>query len=970
MAGPPDITDDEKFARQLQAEIEQEERPKSHSDQSLFALPSHIANSLTEDEKLANQLQEQFGYEDSSQNPFQGGPYADIPGFAEMMAEDAQIARELQAQFDNWADLDLPPQSRSVTPRPIVRLPPSPPHLIMAGKIDESDDAVAAREFASTITSVKCSICDNWLHLDPDQLTSHFSTLINDADCKDIDYLFKCAACPGNTCPGCGEAITAAGVSYGMKAENGVHATWHCDRGRLALIWFLLSGFDHVATHNKTHVTSSSKTKQSGDDHTAGLTRAKGKKKGLAGVGYSSDGHYDYFSDEYEIDEAFAPPPPMPPSANPFAQPSPKWSSESFIPPHSHPPLPVSMQAPTPSYVPLPDLYSTQPQSPTQPPMWTGSWPPSAHSMYPQPPATSMYPAAPHPPQPSKRYKRKMKVAKPAPVDPDDGVTTYTMSLLAAILPHPTEQLVPTKFDHAPPKTLPGILRRSSILDKAAELLHNDSLDNATKRFKLYDSLIAFMRVLNGSDANMRSILHQSRRINKAGHDLLRVSLGEPTRVEGEQIDTAKSLASSMENLVSQSKRMLSVMQASGDTLESEEDQQMLLLCTLLSDCAAQIVQDAQFHSNLQNTETALQDENEWQKKLLVLPVADSTILEQHYYAKAADDLLDANPPRRRMAQIFKELVSLETDLPAGIFIRYGETRPDVMKIVIIGPQGTPYENGMFEFDLFCPLEYPTVPPQMQIKTTGGGSVGFNPNLYSDGKVCLSLLGTWQGETWKSGESTLLQVFVSIQAMIFNEEPWCNEPGRETHHGSEQCKIYNRSLYPSVVKYAMIEWIEGKRSKSPKSSCKSSGRRLGEAGDDLKGKIYGEDIWADVTEKHFEVNEKETVKTVCAWVNDKPVLRKSKGKGKQYPSAGHWTAVNGSPFKGPGRTIAVVDDAAGPSQTSVAKFEPSKLKQTGGLVSKLKELLKELQSNSKQRGSFYPDEDWDSEVEDLVSGNQ
>lgn len=33
----------------------------------------------------------------------------------------------------------------------------------------------------------------------------------------------------------------------------------------------------------------------------------------------------------------------------------------------------------------------------------------------------------------------------------------------------------------------------------------------------------------------------------------------------------------------------------------------------------------------------------------------------------------------------------------------------------------------------------------MLLATTGGGKVRFNPNLYNNGKVCLSLLGTWSG---------------------------------------------------------------------------------------------------------------------------------------------------------------------------------------------------------------------------------
>jgi ubiquitin-protein ligase len=112
---------------------------------------------------------------------------------------------------------------------------------------------------------------------------------------------------------------------------------------------------------------------------------------------------------------------------------------------------------------------------------------------------------------------------------------------------------------------------------------------------------------------------------------------------------------------------------------------------------------------------------------------------------------------------------------------------------MIAGPEGTPYEGGLFEFDCFMPIEYPNKPPLVHLRTTGGGTVRFNPNLYNDGKVCLSLLGTWPGryvlcvtcvfyantvdrpeEQW-SPKSSLLQVLVSIQSMILIDAPYFNE---------------------------------------------------------------------------------------------------------------------------------------------------------------------------------------------------
>ena len=53
---------------------------------------------------------------------------------------------------------------------------------------------------------------------------------------------------------------------------------------------------------------------------------------------------------------------------------------------------------------------------------------------------------------------------------------------------------------------------------------------------------------------------------------------------------------------------------------------------------------------------------------------------------------------------------------------------------------------------------------------------------HKDGKVCLSLLGTWsgaKGEMWEPAHSTMLQVIVSIQSLILVPQPYFNEPGYE-----------------------------------------------------------------------------------------------------------------------------------------------------------------------------------------------
>lgn len=91
------------------------------------------------------------------------------------------------------------------------------------------------------------------------------------------------------------------------------------------------------------------------------------------------------------------------------------------------------------------------------------------------------------------------------------------------------------------------------------------------------------------------------------------------------------------------------------------------------------------------------------------------------------------------------------------------------VRACITGPADTPYAYGMFFFDVLFPQDYPNIPPLMLLETTGGGRVRFNPNLYADGKVCLSLLGTWHGsehEKWNPATSTLWQVRTTLNLEI------------------------------------------------------------------------------------------------------------------------------------------------------------------------------------------------------------
>jgi len=165
---------------------------------------------------------------------------------------------------------------------------------------------------------------------------------------------------------------------------------------------------------------------------------------------------------------------------------------------------------------------------------------------------------------------------------------------------------------------------------------------------------------------------------------------------------------------------------------------------------------------------------------------------------------------QKRMLRIASEIAGLSSDLPvewsSAIFVRVDEDRPDVLKALIMAPEGTPYESGCFEFDIFLPLGYPDEPPKVLIVTGPNHGLRFNPNLYSNGKVCLSLLGTWQGPGWIPETSTLLQVLVSIQSLILVPDPYFNEPGFDASSSDHQkrSKLYDAQIRAATLKVAIL----------------------------------------------------------------------------------------------------------------------------------------------------------------------
>jgi len=147
-----------------------------------------------------------------------------------------------------------------------------------------------------------------------------------------------------------------------------------------------------------------------------------------------------------------------------------------------------------------------------------------------------------------------------------------------------------------------------------------------------------------------------------------------------------------------------------------------------------------------------------------------------------------------RLVKDVKELI--KTPLTShGIYYEHNETDMLKGKAMIIGPKDTPYEYGYYLFEFAFPTNYPHAPPAVKF-CTGDGITRFNPNLYKNGKVCLSVLNTWNGEQW-TGCQTISSILLAL-CMVLNDAPLLNEPGVKKSH-----KDYDN--YHKVIEYKNIE---------------------------------------------------------------------------------------------------------------------------------------------------------------------
>ena len=145
--------------------------------------------------------------------------------------------------------------------------------------------------------------------------------------------------------------------------------------------------------------------------------------------------------------------------------------------------------------------------------------------------------------------------------------------------------------------------------------------------------------------------------------------------------------------------------------------------------------------------------------------------------------------------RLIKDIKQIKNEPIEGIHYIHDETNMLQGYGLIIGPPDTPYEGGYYLFLFDFPSDYPYSPPKLKY-FTNDVHTRMHPNLYKQGKVCLSILNTWNGESW-TGCQTISSVLLTIRS-IMTTNPLLHEPGIEKSHR-------DFFTYTEIIRYKNIE---------------------------------------------------------------------------------------------------------------------------------------------------------------------
>eukprot|EP00286_Rhodomonas_abbreviata_P000679 CAMPEP_0181290298 /NCGR_PEP_ID=MMETSP1101-20121128/1340_1 /TAXON_ID=46948 /ORGANISM="Rhodomonas abbreviata, Strain Caron Lab Isolate" /LENGTH=167 /DNA_ID=CAMNT_0023394575 /DNA_START=61 /DNA_END=564 /DNA_ORIENTATION=+ len=125
-----------------------------------------------------------------------------------------------------------------------------------------------------------------------------------------------------------------------------------------------------------------------------------------------------------------------------------------------------------------------------------------------------------------------------------------------------------------------------------------------------------------------------------------------------------------------------------------------------------------------------------------------------------------------------RQLMELSKNPPDGVSVGLGDDENIFnWELMIIGPDNTLYEGGFFNAKLEFPSDFPNAPPVMTFTTKI-----WHPNVYEDGKVCISILHPPGEDQFNEHESATerWRPILGVESIIVSVISMLSDPNDES----------------------------------------------------------------------------------------------------------------------------------------------------------------------------------------------
>ena len=135
----------------------------------------------------------------------------------------------------------------------------------------------------------------------------------------------------------------------------------------------------------------------------------------------------------------------------------------------------------------------------------------------------------------------------------------------------------------------------------------------------------------------------------------------------------------------------------------------------------------------------------------------------------------------------------MENDPPANCSA--GPTEGDMYfwRATLLGPQGSPYEGGVFELTVQFPTDYPFKPPKIRFVTRV-----YHCNINNDGAICLDILKDQWGPAL-----TISKALLSIESLLTDPNPDDPLDAMKAQVYKDEPERYAKEAKEWTARYAM-----------------------------------------------------------------------------------------------------------------------------------------------------------------------